>query len=453
MSDLPAGQWSALLVGNQWPGFSSLATLSAAATNRASISEAFEAYADSLRTIRNGSLGEQEGVTADDTRQAFQTGEYSAQKISEVNAAKKGSYESARNATEELRSDLRTIAEQGNTDIDEIVASKAPPPVKAAKIAVVVTKAQEQASIKAASHSQGVLDAIDQVFAKSGIDLPARQFAEQQGVDLANAFRPQTKDQVLDQVQMMLNKTPLSQDSSSSTSSANSQAGNGTDTSSHLLRGEATFSSTSSTGENSTIPGMSEPGTTASGAPSTVNGVSTSRSEASFGRTPASSVDPYTQTLPGTGAAGVGSQQNFATSPSAASPGAVAGPQIPTSTSTPGVSTGGSPPTTSSASSLPSVSASAPTNALSPEGFAQNFNSGAQAGGPLSSGAEGLSNTAAHAMQPQAPIHPESMAAPPAYTTPSAGAPLFETAHAAPTYDTAQAPVAPPADTTQTYMA
>ncbi|WP_142391298.1 DUF5631 domain-containing protein [Mycobacterium sp. ENV421] len=96
----------------------------------------------------------------------------------------------------------------------------------------------------------------------------------------------------------------------------------------------------------------------------------------------------------------------------------------------------------------------APTNALSPEGFAQNFNHGAQAGGPVSSGAEGLSNTAAHAMQPQAPLHSESMAAPPmAPTAPTAGAQLFETAHTAPTYDATQAPVAPPADTTQTYVA
>ena len=105
----------------------------------------------------------------------------------------------------------------------------------------------------------------------------------------------------------------------------------------------------------------------------------------------------------------------------------------------------------SAAGNIPSTSA--PSNALSPEGFAQNFNSGAQAGNPVSSGAEGLSSSTAHAMQPQAPIHPESMAAPPAYTAPTAGAPLIENAHATPTYDTAQAPVAPPADTTQTYMA
>ncbi|BBY58883.1 DUF5631 domain-containing protein [Mycolicibacterium sarraceniae] len=98
-------------------------------------------------------------------------------------------------------------------------------------------------------------------------------------------------------------------------------------------------------------------------------------------------------------------------------------------------------------------STSAPTNALSPEGFAQNFNSGAQSGGPMAAGTEGLSSNAAHAMQPQAPIHPEGMAAPPAYTAPTAGAPLFENAHATPTYEAPQAPVAPPADTTQAYVA
>ncbi|WP_396925292.1 DUF5631 domain-containing protein [Mycolicibacterium sp.] len=105
--------------------------------------------------------------------------------------------------------------------------------------------------------------------------------------------------------------------------------------------------------------------------------------------------------------------------------------------------------------SAPSLSStSAPTNALSPEGFAQNFNNGAQAGNPVSAGTEALSNTASHAMQPQTPMHPESMAAPPmAPTAPTAGAPLFETAHAAPTYDAPQAPAAPQPDTTQAYVA
>ncbi|GAY17406.1 hypothetical protein MSZK_41320 [Mycobacterium sp. shizuoka-1] len=103
----------------------------------------------------------------------------------------------------------------------------------------------------------------------------------------------------------------------------------------------------------------------------------------------------------------------------------------------------------------PTASApSAHTNALSPEGFAQNFNSGAQTGNPMSAGTEALSSSAAHAMQPQAPIHPETMAAPPmASTTPTAGAPLFETAHPAASFEAAQTPVTPPADATQTYVA
>lgn len=112
-------------------------------------------------------------------------------------------------------------------------------------------------------------------------------------------------------------------------------------------------------------------------------------------------------------------------------------------------STGGSAPTPS-----PLPSTSAPTNALSPEGFAQNFNAGSQAGNPMSAGTEALSNTASHAMQPQTPIHPEIMAAPPvAPTAPTAGAPLFETAHAAPTYDTAQVPAAPQPEAPQAYIA
>ncbi|AKK25764.1 hypothetical protein AB431_02495 [Mycobacterium sp. EPa45] len=71
----------------------------------------------------------------------------------------------------------------------------------------------------------------------------------------------------------------------------------------------------------------------------------------------------------------------------------------------------------------------------------------------MSAGTEALSNTASHAMQPQAPIHPESMAAPPMAPTAPTAAPLFESAHAAPTYDAAQAPAAPPAEAPQAYVA
>ncbi|MGY4712602.1 DUF5632 domain-containing protein [Mycolicibacterium sp. CBM1] len=102
--------------------------------------------------------------------------------------------------------------------------------------------------------------------------------------------------------------------------------------------------------------------------------------------------------------------------------------------------------------SLGSGTPSTPTSALSPEGFAQNFNAGAQTGSPMSAGTESLSNSAAHAMQPQTPLHPKSMSAPMTSTMPSAGAPLFENAHAAPTYET-PAPTTTPAETPQTFVA
>ncbi|MCX2934512.1 DUF5631 domain-containing protein [Mycobacterium sp. CVI_P3] len=72
----------------------------------------------------------------------------------------------------------------------------------------------------------------------------------------------------------------------------------------------------------------------------------------------------------------------------------------------------------------------------------------------MSAGTEGLSSSAAHAMQPQVPFHPDTMATPPmAPTAPSAGGPVFENAHAASTFDTTPAPAAPAVDTPQTYVA
>ncbi|WP_167107409.1 hypothetical protein [Mycobacterium sp. DL592] len=69
----------------------------------------------------------------------------------------------------------------------------------------------------------------------------------------------------------------------------------------------------------------------------------------------------------------------------------------------------------------------------------------------MSAGSEALSTSAMHAMQPQAPIHPEAMSTPMAPTTPSAGVPVFETAHAATPVE-APAPT-PVAEAPQTVVA
>jgi hypothetical protein len=455
MSDFPGGQWSALLVGHQWPNYGSLATVSTAALNRGAIGEQFDNYANILRTVREGALAEQQGVTAEDTKQAFESGELSAHDISEVNTTKKSSYESARNATDGLRSDLRSIAEQGNADIDAIVASKDPAAIKISKISDVVANAQGQANIKAASHSQHVLDAVQQVVRMSGIDSSARQFAEQYGVDLDKAFRSPTRNDVLEQVRTMLNKTAPVPDSPSSISSGGpgslQHTGTATGNSSNLLKGEGP---PASTGSPPPSPGASQPGVAA---PSTSNGtvkaVGTAKGELPLRESPTPPTSPYTPAQPNTGATGRGGELPMTAPPATSNTPALRSPVVAAGASTPGgpaVST----PNTPNISPMQSPSLSSPTNALSPESFAKSFNAGAQVGNPMSAGTEGLSTSAAHAMQPQAPFHPETMAAPPmAPTTPAASTPIFDHAYAAPTFDTTHPPATPPADIAQTVVA
>lgn len=99
MIDFPPGQWSPLLMGHQWPDASSIVTLQGASTNRDAAGHAFDTYADALQTIRLGPLGAQEGVTADDTRAAFQTGEQHARELSSKYLAIAESHRSALRST------------------------------------------------------------------------------------------------------------------------------------------------------------------------------------------------------------------------------------------------------------------------------------------------------------------------------------------------------------------
>lgn len=423
--DLPPGEWSALLVGHQWPSLTALMATGEAATSRKTIGAAYETYSETLGRILSGPLAEQEGVTAEATRQLFQHGQSQSRELSAKNLTKSSAYQSASQWVSSLRDDLTTIAEDGNSEIRTIINSKMPEVAKIGKITTIVAKAQIRASTKAGDRSANLFNAIQSVLDKEEPGISAREFARAHGVDLDRAFATPNEDSIRDSVSMLFNDLKKS---------------GGAQGDSTTPLGQKLFSD----GQDKTPLAASEP------AP----GAGSSKFAWEDGLKPAPPTDTHgapdvSQQFFQTGQSGtppVGLPQTSSAAPSTSS-GPVSSAGIAGGTSMP------SPNLSSSPSNLTGSSPCAPANALSPEGFAQNFNSGAQAGGPMSSGAEGLSSTAAHAMQPQAPTHPESMAAPPAYTTPSAGAPLFETAHATPTYDTAQAPVAPPADATQTYVA
>jgi hypothetical protein len=188
MADLPPGQWSSLLVGHQWPGSGALAILRAAAASRAGLGSDYDGYADVLRAIRTHVLGSQLGVTAESARQSFQSGEALARDVAARNLAKHQSYESAHQWITELRTDLATIADDGNSEIRRILDSTATAAEKIGALVQTVTEAQVRANTRAASCSANLCDAIHTVLITGDEPVSAREFLRTNGIDLQRAF-------------------------------------------------------------------------------------------------------------------------------------------------------------------------------------------------------------------------------------------------------------------------
>jgi hypothetical protein len=188
MADLPRGQWSSLLVGHQWPGSEALTILRAAAASRAGLGSDYDGYADVLRAIRTHVLDSQLGVTAESARQSFQSGETLARDVAARNVAKHQSYESAHQWITELRTDLETIADDGNTEIRRILDSTATAAEKIGALVQTVTEAQVRANTRAASCSANLCDAIHTVLTTGDEPVSAREFLRTNGIDLQRAF-------------------------------------------------------------------------------------------------------------------------------------------------------------------------------------------------------------------------------------------------------------------------
>jgi len=204
MPDLPSGEWSALLVGHQWPGSPSLATLRVAATDRAALGVAYDGYADTLRSVQTGALAGQEGLTAESTRRSFGLGESRARDIAARNLAKGRSYAVAGEWVTALRSDLAAIAADGNSEIRRILDTNSPAPQKISAIVQTVTTAQEQANARAASCCANLRDAIHTVLAAGHGTASARGLARLHGVDLDHSFGTPNAEHIHTEVTRMM---------------------------------------------------------------------------------------------------------------------------------------------------------------------------------------------------------------------------------------------------------
>ena len=232
MADLPSGQWSSLLVGHQWPGSGALAILRAAAASRAGLRSDYDGYADVLRAIRTQVLDSQLGVTAESARQSFQSGETLARDIAARNLAKHQSYQSAHQWIAELRTDLETIAENGNTEIRRILDSTATAAEKISALTQAVTEAQVQANTRAASCSANLCEAIQTVLTAGDGSVSARELVRTNGLDLQRAFGSPNPEFIHTQVSAIVAEPPAGT-ASTSTSASESSVGGATPAPAH----------------------------------------------------------------------------------------------------------------------------------------------------------------------------------------------------------------------------
>ena len=147
--DLPPGEWTPLLVGDQWPSSISLETVLKAAAARREMASTYEHYADLLTTIKESNIAPQEGTTAEDLRGEFNRSIANARHIANVNRVKSTSYLAVDRTVSELRSKLTSLAEDGNSRIDAVNTSKKPLPVKVAEILAILTETRAQALVAA----------------------------------------------------------------------------------------------------------------------------------------------------------------------------------------------------------------------------------------------------------------------------------------------------------------
>jgi Family of unknown function (DUF5631)/Family of unknown function (DUF5632) len=210
MTGFPPGEWSPLLVADQWPGDQDLMALSLGKTNRGTIRTGYSNFADTLRNTQTGPLAGQQGHTADDLRNAFLQGENQARQVAEKNGVKGSAYGTAYDSMVSLQHDLTGLAKEGNEQIKDIQDSKEPTEAKVTQIVALINQYRALANLAAAKYGGNVLDAIQGILDEEGTGQSARQFAQSHGVDVGRMFRqPEDQGGLTHEVQDVLSKPGL----------------------------------------------------------------------------------------------------------------------------------------------------------------------------------------------------------------------------------------------------
>ncbi|WP_211283201.1 hypothetical protein, partial [Mycobacterium asiaticum] len=198
MTDFPPGEWSFLLIGDNWPTEQELLVLEQGKTRRHASKTGFYHFADELASVRTSELAEQRGLTVEDLREAFQRGATQARGAAEKNGIKETAYGTAIDSVKSLRQALTEIAQEGNREINRIQASPTPGPAKIAQVVELVQKCRTEANAVAAKYGANILDAIQRILDADGAEVSARSFAQAAGADATQLFRQRDSQQDLE---------------------------------------------------------------------------------------------------------------------------------------------------------------------------------------------------------------------------------------------------------------
>lgn len=186
--DLPPGTWTAALIGVWWPGPSTALRAGAQHWNEACVEQ--QLYSQMLRTQWTAFAAHNQGHTADDLVDRFQKGEKFHLDLAEKYQTKASAFNSAADANDYLRSRLTDIANTGNKEINEILASKKPPPEQLAEIQAVQARCNADAANASRDAVDKMMAAAQKILDAEGLGGDARTWARANGFDVGDPSPP-----------------------------------------------------------------------------------------------------------------------------------------------------------------------------------------------------------------------------------------------------------------------
>ena len=191
--DLPPGKWTAALIGPWWPAPST--TLRGAAQHWTAWMTQKQELAQNLRNQRE-LLSQNQGKTAEDLISRYFQGEKFELDKAEKYKTKADALNSAADAIDYLRSRLTDIANAGNKEIDEVLASKKPLPEQLAEIQAIQARCNADAANASRTAVDKIMAATQKILDAEGVGGDARTWARENGfnADDVPPPRPISKD-------------------------------------------------------------------------------------------------------------------------------------------------------------------------------------------------------------------------------------------------------------------